>query len=128
MRNLAIASIAVLLPGALAAAAPAALPGVSDEETDIPSGGIREYHRGKGDVIFVRHRTGRWYRIELNDGCLDNGLTSDSLSFDSRNPGGRIDRFTRVSQPRTGLNCSIESIRRSAAPPQVNSRSPVTLD
>lgn len=128
MKYLAVAFTFALLPGALAAAAPVPLPGVAEEETAIPSGGIREYYRGKGDVLFVRHATDRWYRVELNEGCMDRGLTTDRVVFDSETPSGRIDRFAEVHWPVTGVTCSIDSIRRSAAPPQVDSDSPVTLD
>ena len=123
-----VLTAAALLPGALAAAAPATLPGVADEETRIPSGEILDYHAGKGDVIFVRHRTDRWYRVALNEGCMDTGLSTDRLVFDSNVSGGQIDRFTRVYRPATGVSCSIKSIRRSAPPPLVDSDSPVPLD
>ena len=119
---------AAMLAAPLAAQPAASLPGVADEETEIPSGDIREYHRGHGDVIFVRHQTDRWYRVQLNDGCLSNLARSDRLVFDQATSSGRIDRFTRVHQPVIGASCSIKSIRRSAAPPQVNSQSSVTLD
>jgi hypothetical protein len=124
----AFAVAAAMLTAPLAAQPAASLPGVADEETEIPSGGIQEYQRGHGDVIFVRHQTDRWYRVQLNNGCLSNLRRSDRLVFDSSASTGRIDRFTRVRQPVIGASCSIESIRRSAAPPQINSKSPVTLD
>ena len=112
----------------LAAAQPVPLAGVADEETTIPSGQIRDYQRGKGDVLFVRHQTDRWYRLELTEGCLGTLRNSDRLVFDRPSPLGRIDRFTRVIQPAFNVSCRIESIRRSAAPPQIDSKSPVTLD
>jgi hypothetical protein len=113
----------------LSAASPTeSLPGVADKETSIPSGSISEYHRGNGDVIFVRHQTDRWYRVQLNEGCLSTLARSDQLMFDRSSPGDRIDRFTRVHQPVMGTNCTITSIRRSVAPPQVDSKSPITLD
>ena len=120
------AFIAAALP--LAAAEPTALAGVADEETTIPSGQIRDYQRGNGDVLFVRHQTDRWYRLQLTEGCLGTLRSFDALVFQGNNPGGRIDRFTRVIQPAYNVSCQIESIRRSAAPPQIDSRSPVTLD
>jgi hypothetical protein len=79
-------------------------------------------------VLFIRHRTDRWYRVQLNEGCLSTLARSDRLMFDRSSPGDRIDRFTRVHQPVMGMNCSITSIRRSVAPPQVDSKSPITLD
>jgi hypothetical protein len=128
MKFMAAIAGALLVPAALAHAAPAPLAGVEDQETDIPSGRIMEYHEGKGDVIFVRHETDRWYRVQLSEGCLDTGLKSDGLVFDRAGADGRVDRFTRVVRPATGVSCSIRSIRRSAPPPQIDSDSPVTLD
>jgi len=110
------------------AAQPVPLAGVADEEATIPSGQIRDYQRGKGDVLFVRHQTDRWYRLQLTAGCLNSLRSFDALVFEGNTPIGRIDRFTRVIQPAFNASCQIESIRRSAPPPQVDSSSPVTLD
>ena len=44
---------AALLAAPLAAQPAGPLPGVANEETTIPSGGITQFHRGKGDVLFV---------------------------------------------------------------------------
>jgi hypothetical protein len=63
-----IAATLATLPLAAAAASP--LAGVSDEETRISSGEIREYHRGNGDVMFMRDRENKWFRVEFNPGCL----------------------------------------------------------
>lgn len=104
------------------------LAGVADEETVISSGVIEEFHRGHGDVLFVRDRTNRWFRLQLNEGCLKPPLIVQQVTFSNDTPGQRIDRFTRVTLPESGRVCAIESIRRSAAPPQVDSKSPVTLD
>jgi hypothetical protein len=122
----AFASLAVVAP--LAAAPPAPLAGVADEETTIPSGQIRDYQRGKGDVLFVRHQTDRWYRLQLTEGCLSTLRNTDRLVFDRQSSLGQIDRFTRVIQPAFNVSCRVESIRRSAPPPQIDSESPVTLD
>lgn len=115
-----------------AAGAPHALAGVSDEETTIPSGGISQYHRGKGDVLFVLDRTGSWYRIGLNEGCLSTTPRIHSVAFDTGKGSSRIDRFSRVLIDQGGgtlqASCKVDSIRRSEAPPQVDSKSPVTLD
>jgi hypothetical protein len=130
----ALVSLAVLALAAPLAAADAHqhLAGVSDEETSIPSGGIQQYHAGRGDVLFVLDRAGRWYRLGLNDGCLSTTPRIQSLSFDQANGSQRIDRFTkvRIKQDAGALQnvCLIDSIRRSEAPPQVDSKSPVTLD
>jgi hypothetical protein len=123
-----LAILASLAAAPLAAAQQVPLAGVADEETTIPSGQIRDFQRGNGDVLFVRHQTDRWYRLQLNEGCLGTLRSSDPLVFGGNDPGGKIDRFTRVVQPAYRVSCHIESIRRSAAPPQVDSDSPVTLD
>ena len=123
---------ATLLAAPLAAHSTGPLPGVANEETSIPSGGITQYHRGKGDVLFVLDRAGRWYRLGLNEGCLSTTPRIDSLAFGNALASDRVDRFTSVLIDPDGgalhVNCRIDSIRRSEAPPQVNSRSPVTLD
>ena len=128
-----IASLAFALAASpLQAAVPAALPGVSEQETTIPAGGISRYHRGKGDVLFVLDRAGRWYRLGLNEGCLSASPRIETVAFGYSNGIQRVDHFTRVliAESRGGpkINCRIESIRRSEAPPQVDSDSPVTLD
>ena len=108
------------------------LAGVSDEETNIPPGGITQFHRGNGDVLFVLDRAGRWYRVGLNEGCLKNATRIDSIAFGVNDAFERIDRFTtilvRESNGSFGYSCNVQSIRRSEAPPQINSKSPVTLD
>lgn len=105
------------------------LPGITDEETVIPFGGVREFHKGHGDVLFVRDRETKWYRIALNKGCLSNSGPLRSVIFDSSGPSTRIDRTTMVIlDSGVPVHCRIESIRRSEAPPQVDSKSRVTLD
>jgi len=112
----------------LAAAEPVtSLPGVSDEETTISYGQIEDFERGHGDVLFVRDRANRWFRLALNDGCLKSAPALQSIEFDN-SPGSRIDTFTRIKISEGMRNCSIKSIRRSDAPPQVDSNSKVTLD
>ena len=104
------------------------LAGVSDRETVIPYGDIRQSVLGHRDVLFVRDRDNQWYRLQLNAGCR--GLTTDvnTLVFNHHGASQQIDRFTTVVIPEEARTCGIESIRQSLAPPQVNSRSPVTLD
>ncbi len=125
-----LALLAISTPLA-AANAPQHLAGVSDEETTI-SGSIRQYHRGNGDVVFVLDQAGRWYRVGLNEGCLKATPRIFNLSFDVTDGVSRIDRFTRVLIDQGGgtlqTSCKVDSIRRSEAPPQVDSKSPVTLD
>jgi hypothetical protein len=123
-------AVAATLIAAPLAAAPAAnpLPGVSDQETEIAYGGIQQFERGHGDVLFVRDSADRWYRLALNDGCLKGSVQMRRILFRNSGPGSRIDRFTTIQLPDDLRTCAIESIRRSAPPPQVDSHSPVTLD
>ena len=115
-----------LVPAAVAAAS---LPGVSDEETTIRSGAIREMHAGKGDVLFVRDRENKWYRMALNEGCIADLGSVPNATFISRDISGEIDLLATVVIENGGQRrCAINSIRRSVAPPQVDSKSPVTLD
>jgi hypothetical protein len=118
---------------ALAAAAPAAaqdLAGVSDQETTIAfagGGGIVEYHKGNGDVLFVRSRANHWYRVQTNKGCLTGYHDAMPTLFDT-GTGQRLDKLSVIRVPENGVTCAINSIRRSEAPPQVDSNSVVTLD
>jgi hypothetical protein len=123
---LVFASIALAAP--LAAADAPSLAGVSDQETDIRSGQIEEFHRGNGDVVFVRDRENKWYRVALNAGCLGSDWAGENIAFRARDLSGEINRLTEVRFPEQGRGCNIDSIRRSVAPPQVDSKSPITLD
>lgn len=118
----------VLLAAPVAAAEVPKLAGVSDQETRIRSGEIREFHRGNGDVMFVRDRENKWYRVALNKGCLSSGWSSENIAFRPRDNSGEINQLTEVRFLEHGRNCNIDSIRRSVAPPQVDSKSPITLD
>ena len=79
-------------------------------------------------MIFVRDRENKWYRVQLNTNCLNGNYEGESAAFRSRDVSGQINKLTEVSFPETGIRCNIDSIRRSAPPPQVDSKSPVTLD
>jgi len=126
----------ILTLALLAAAAPlaaaegvASLAGVSDEETVIHSGRIEQFQRGKGDVVFLRDRENKWYRVALNAGCLKGASEIQTMAFQTDGVSGRIDRMTKVNLYDGGRRlCLIDSIRRSEAPPQVDSKSRVTLD
>lgn len=123
-----LAGVPLSLAGAVAAQT-TPLPGIADEETTIRSGWVEEFVPGKGDVLFVRDRVDRWYRVQLNDGCLRGSAPVEGLAFEPGPATGAIDRFTSVRiAAGFGRTCSIESIRRSAVPPQKDSASPVTLD
>jgi hypothetical protein len=124
---LALGSAAIAAP-LLASPAMLHLAGVSDRETTIPYGYIRQSVRGHGDVFFVKDRDNQWYRLQFNAGCAGYATDSNTLIFRQHGVGGQIDRFTTVVIPEEARSCAIESIRESLAPPQVNSRSPVTLD
>ena len=128
MKTALTVTAALLAAPALSAPTPQ-LAGVSDEETVIRSSDIREFHRGKGDVVFVRDRTNAWYRLQLNEGCLEGPGRFHSMTVESDAATGRIDKFSTVSF-HDGMHrtCMIDSIRRSVAPPQVDSKSPITLD
>ncbi|ANU08472.1 hypothetical protein [Paraurantiacibacter namhicola] len=105
----------------------AAIPGVDDRETVITSGIVEEYHRGAGDSLYVRDRENKWYRVGLNEGCLKGGFVGNRIVFE-RDPGvGRIDTFSRVILTESGRSCNVTSIRRSVAPPQVDSSSPLPV-
>ena len=79
--------------------------------------------------MFVRDRENKWFRVAFNAGCLKGTSDPRSMSFSTQDASGRIDQLTRVTvygaMTRT---CLIDSIRRSVAPPQVDSKSPITLD
>ena len=119
---------ATLLAAPIAAADTAPLAGVADQETRIRSGEIQEFHRGNGDVIFVRDRENKWYRVALNKGCLGSDWAGENIAFRARDVSGEINKLTEVRFPEQGRGCNIDSIRRSVAPPQVDSKSPITLD
>ena len=109
-------------------AADAPLPGVSDKETTIYPSRIAQVVKGKGDVLFVRDQTLHWYRVALNKGCLSEYRSSREIALKPSNGSDRLDRFATVEFPGLGYNCTIQSIRASEAPPQVDSKSRVTLE
>lgn len=111
----------------IAAAGAQSLAGVSDKETKIHSNLI-DFQRGKGDVLFVRDRENKWYRVQTNKGCLAGHSIGRSLTVKFRSVGGNINTKSELYFDEYGINCRIESIRSSVAPPQVDSKSPITLD
>jgi len=117
-----------LIAAPLAAADQLTLAGVSDEETRIRSGKIAEFHRGNGDVIFVRDRENQWFRVGLNKGCLGDDWAGEKIAFRPRDFSGEINKLTEIQFLDQSRRCNIDSIRRSVAPPQVDSNSPITLD
>ncbi|MBO0749131.1 MAG: hypothetical protein J2O44_01695 [Porphyrobacter sp.] len=126
----ALLALIVALVAAPLAANPAApkLAGVSDQETTIPYSEIQQVERGHGDVLFVRDRDNRWYRLGLNKGCLRGPVQLNQVVFNHNSPTSGIDRFTTIELTDDLRSCAIRSIRSSAPPPQVDSHSPVTLD
>lgn len=126
----ALTTLALVLVAAPAGAATPvkSLPGVSDKETTIPYTDIRQSVRGHGDVLFVRDRANQWYRLLLNHGCLNTTNDLNGLVFRHGGSSSQIDRFTTIFITGAMRSCAIRSIRRSKAPPQVDSHSPVTLD
>lgn len=126
-------AIAALLSAPVAAPLMAtdgpSLAGVSDDETEIRSGQIREFHRGHGDVFFMRDRENKWYRVQLNPGCLKGIGDPRAISVNARDVSGRVNKLSQVVvYDGMTAHCNIDSIRRSVAPPQVDSKSPITLD
>lgn len=106
------------------------LPGIADTETSIAyatPGGVQEVHRGHGDVVFVRDRRNKWYRLALNEGCLDKFSGAINVFGVDAGIDRRLDANDRVIF-NTNRSCLVDSIRRSEAPPQVDSKSIVTLD
>lgn len=129
MKLIAIATIlAATSLATTSMAAAQSLAGVSDEETVIRSGVIEDFQRGNGDVIFVRDRENKWYRVQLNQNCIAGQSVGAAALFQPRDQSGHINTMTQVGFTEHGIICNIDSIRRSSAPPQVDSRSPVTLD
>ena len=131
MKKPTIAATAILLSAcATAQAAPemVAIPGVENQETVIRSGVVEEYHRGQGDAMYVRDRENKWYRLGLNDGCIRDGFLGESAVFQTNDPSGRIDYLSKIYFSDSGRYCTINSIRRSVAPPQVDSDSPIPVD
>lgn len=126
---------AIVAVGAALAAAPLiasppvkSLPGVSDKQTTIPYGEIRQSVRGHGDVFFVRDRANQWYRIQLNEGCARGTSAATGFVFRHHGPGRQIDRFTTVAIGGEMRTCTIQSIRKSQPPQQIDPKSPVTLE
>ena len=124
----------ILAVGAALAAAPLfaspavrSLPGVADKETTIPYRDVRQSVRGHGDIFFVRDRSNQWYRIQLNEGCARGTSDANGLVFRHHGTSRQIDRFTTVLISGEGRSCAIISIRESKPPPQIDSKSPVTL-
>jgi hypothetical protein len=129
MRKAILALGSALIAAPLPASPPVQhLAGVSDRETVIPYGDVRQSVRGHGDILFVRDRNNRWYRLKLNAGCSVNVTDVNTLIFNHHGASQQIDRFTTIVIPEEIRTCGIESIRESLAPPQIDSRSPVTLD
>jgi len=122
--------IGVALAATPVTASPAtkSLPGVSDKETTIPQREIKNVVHGHGDVVFVQGRTRQWYRVQLNENCARGVSNFSGLVFRHHGPSQQIDRFTTVVIPGERRNCAIQSIRESQPPPQVDSKSVVTLE
>ena len=89
---------------------------------------IQNVFRGDGDVLFV-NAAGRWYRTELNEGCMDSVLNKNP-QYQFLNRGStKVDAFTRVKVKDGGGNllieCQVRSVLQTAAPPMVDSSSTV---
>ncbi len=103
-----------------------------EEVSSIPGGEAVQYFRGNGDVLYVQDRSARWYRLDLNDGCLKNTRRDFTLAFGYSDGLNRIDHFTRVlislGAGTMHFSCRIDAIHRSPAPPQIDSKSPISSD
>ena len=112
--------IAALLAIAAAAATPTVPVFPLGETTirDAAGGGIRDWHSDDGQSIYLRDRSGRWYRATFAGPCPGAvysstiGINSDAL--------GAFDRFGTISTDR-GL-CSVTSVVRSAKPAKIGRR------
>lgn len=80
-------------------------------------GNLREWQRGGpvSDVLYVRDRTERWYKVTLTGPCrFDRPL--DTLSY-TTDPTGTFDRFSRIRVARfPDQSCGVKSIRTSLPP------------
>ena len=125
----------ILILGVLLMATPLAaktpvkpLPGIGNKETIIPYAEIRRSFPGHGDVAFVQDRGNQWYRVQFNQGCLAGITQLNSVIYRRQGVGSQIDRFTTVIIGGGAKTCTIRSIRSSKPPPQVDPKSPVTLE
>lgn len=111
--RLVLAALVLAAPFAAGGAEPSLLLGA--EQSSILAGDNPEYLRGEGDVLYVDDRAGRWYWVDLNEGCLSTTPRIRSLNFAGRSSSQRIDRFTRVQiegNDERRVTCAITSIRR----------------
>jgi hypothetical protein len=128
MKAIVVLSVALIAGPLVASPVPKGLPGVSDKEAVIPYADIRQSVRGHGDVFFVRDRANQWYRVQVNQGCAQGVSSAEGLVIRRHGPGSSIDRFATVAVPGAARSCAIRSIRKSEPPPQIDSKSKVTLD
>jgi hypothetical protein len=126
MKAMIALAVALIATPLLAKAPVKHLPGVSDKETSIPYGNIRQSVKGHGDVFYVKDRANQWYRLQVNDGCARGVSDANGLAFRHHGSSGQVDRFTTVMIGGERRNCSIVSIRSSKVPQQVDSKSVVT--
>lgn len=115
----AIAALAAQNPPAFPPAQANAPVGQETVITYAGNGALRDWRRDpdREDVLYVRHRTERWYRVTLSGPCqgLRRGL--DGLIY-TTDANGTFDRFSRIrfsSLP--NQSCLVRSIVRSAPPP-----------
>ncbi len=86
--------------------------------TFVGGGGLRDWRRdpSRRDVLLVRDRTERWYRVTLSGPCGAFRRSLDTLSY-TTDPNGTFDRFSRIrfgSFP--NQQCRVRSIVASVSP------------
>lgn len=118
-RRVLAASLAAVLAGMVAAApAQAAEVATGGEEASLPfiqHDTIRDWQANGNDGIWVQDTRQQWYYASTLGPCI--GLnTAWAVSFDAR-PNGTLDRYSHIILPGNLGRCSLQSFRRSDAPP-----------
>ncbi|KQR87659.1 DUF6491 family protein [Sphingomonas sp. Leaf343] len=111
----------MLLPILTAALIQTATAGTPPEKETVISyagnGGLRDWEHGPTrDVLFVRDRTERWYRVTTSGPCPRIG-NLDTLTY-TTDSNGVFDRFSRIRFLRyPNVTCGVKSIVSTATPP-----------
>lgn len=113
--------ILALLAAAVVAVPEAGQPLYSAAETairDAGGGGIRDWYSGDDRTLYLRDRTGRWYRATFAGVCPA-ARRSSTIRFNT-DALGAFDRFGTISTDRG--RCSVSSLVRSAKPAAIGRR------
>lgn len=114
-------TLALILAAVTAGQAVAAVPMAAPREATIryaAGDGIRDFHADDEGSIYLRERTGRWYRAFFHAPCPGVRHT-DSIRVKTDRLG-QFDRFGAITTYR-GL-CSVSSVVRSAKPAAIGRR------